>query len=83
MEKEKTPKQQLIELRARLPLNYANTIVKALKKKHNKTVTAQHVRRTLSIPPKKFPNVIIQEAIKLADKQDQARKKVKKTINDW
>lgn len=83
MEEEKIDKIYLEKLRARLPLNYALTIVKKIKKKHNKELTAQHIRRTLCIPPKKTPNIIIEEAVLLANKQDQARRKVKKSIDEW
>lgn len=83
MKEAEITKQSLAKLRARLPLNYAKTIAKTIKKKHEKVITVQHIRRTLCTPPKKFPNTIIEEAVKLAAKQDKARKTVKKTIHDW
>lgn len=77
--------ETLAELRARLPHGYSKTLVKIIKRKHKKQYTAQHIRRTLCIVPKKLPNLILEEAVKLADKQEGMRRSItrKMNINEW
>lgn len=78
-------KEVLIELRSRLPHGYANTLVKIIKREHKKVYTAQHIRRTLCIAPKKPGNKIIEEAFKLASKTVREKRIIhsKISLNDW